>query len=335
MMFDNLDRRRVLAGGLAFTAFGSVVGSGRVSAQALPALVEAARNEGGGMLYAISEPLINAQLAKAFKNKYGLTVDTQRLSSAPLAQRFISEVNADAVAVDVMISADGDFMHDGKVKGWFAAIGDLPAMRGLNAEAWDGTLAAVQFNVRSIIWNSDAIKELPPSWEVLVDPKWAGRVGYFDPRNSFPNVQWLSMLRKTYGDDFLRKLGKQATVIATTVVGVQQIAAGALAIYAPAAHSVIKPLQAKGAPIGEVIPQPYSGNAIYAAVPAKAPHPNTARLLLDFLMSPEGQAIFNPDSVSFVPNVPGTRPVPEPRWPNMPTEQAKKEEPELLGLLGL
>jgi ABC-type Fe3+ transport system substrate-binding protein len=322
-------RRALVAGGLALA-----VGS-RARAASQSDLAAAARKDGGATLYTITDPITNQELAAAFSAKFGFPLSIERLSSAPMAQRFLSEMKANAVGADVMVSGDHYFMHDGKAKGWFAAEPDLPALQGLSMQAWDGTLAAVQFNLRTVIWNTDAIKSLPPRWDVLVDPKWTGRVGYFDPRNSFPNVHWLQMLRKTYGEDFLRKLGKQAVAISSTIIGSQQVAAGAIDIFAPAAHAIVGPLRAKGAPLGEVVPQPYSGTGLYAAIPVKAPHPQAARLLLDFLMSRDGQAIMNRGAVSYVPNVPGAEPIPHPIWPEMPEQQAREEQPKLLALLGL
>jgi iron(III) transport system substrate-binding protein len=326
-----LSRRRMLAvsAGLA------VNGALPFAAWAEDALVEAARKEGAGVLYTVTDPQLNDEMLRAFTARYGIPVESQRISSAPLAQRFTAEAESGRVAADVMISADSDFVDAVRARGWLAEIGPLPAMAGLPPDVWDGVAAAVQYNLFTLVWNTNLIKELPPRWDVLADPKWAGQILYFDPRNSFPNVQWLWMLRQTYGEDFLRRMGRQATLSPSSVTGIQNVAAGSAAIYAPAAHTVVGALQAKGAPIGEVIPAPAFGITILAVVPAKAPHPNVARLLLNFLMTPECQSIMNRDGVSFVANVPGTRPMPSERWKLLPTAEAKRVQPELLGLLGV
>jgi iron(III) transport system substrate-binding protein len=328
-----ISRREALALGASFAAstFTPFTALGAAEDQ----LVEAARKEGSGVLLTVTDPLANNELLRDFKTRYGIDVESIRLTSAPIVQRFSAEVEADRVSADVVMCADPDFMRAAKSKGWFATVNDLPAMKGLGEEAWDGTLAAVQYILHGVIWNTNEVKELPSSWEVLVDPKWAGRVQIFDPRNSFGNVQWLWMLRQTYGEDFLRRLGKQATLTPSGVTGIQNVAAGSAVMFAPTAHAVVPSFQAKGAPIGEVIPAPVWGITVPAAVPAKAPHPNLGRLLLNYLMTREGQAVLNRDGVSFVASVPGTRPMPDNRWKFLPLDEAKRVQPELWKLLGL
>lgn len=74
--------------------------------------------------------------------------------------------------------------------------------------------------------------------------------------------------------------------------GAQQLAAGAFALSVPNAAVLVQPLKAKGAPIDMAIPDdPYIYSELRAGIASNAPHPNAARLFVDFRASKEGQQL--------------------------------------------
>jgi iron(III) transport system substrate-binding protein len=62
-----------------------------------------------------------------------------------------------------------------------------------------------------------------------------------------------------------------------------------------AVPAVPKNLISQGAPINWIIPDDPYGLAILVMVTKAAPHPNAAQLFADFLLSQDGQKIWNPD----------------------------------------
>jgi ABC-type glycerol-3-phosphate transport system substrate-binding protein len=90
---------------------------------------------------------------------------------------------------------------------------------------------------------------------------------------------------------------------------------------------------AKGAHIGEIFPEPTVATENYTCIMAHAPHPNAARLLVAWLMSPEGQAVINKDGFSSLPNIPGTRLLPKLLQVDPVAAGAKAKE--YAGMLGL
>jgi iron(III) transport system substrate-binding protein len=332
-MNPNSPRRRgFLAGSLALGAAG-LMPSRLASAAEEAALAAAAKSEGEGMLYTVIEPTVIQAFLAAFKTKYGLDVQSLRLGSGPLGQRFASEAAANAASGDVVMIGDAGFLADAAQKGWIAAAGSLPALDPLARTLWDGTVATIAFNPESLAWNTTLVRQAPRSWEALIDPAFAGRVMVFDPRNSILGVMWYSLIRKAYGDDFLRRLARQATLAPSVVPAMQQVAAGAAAMYAPAIHVVVASLKDRGAPVDEVFLEPASPAPIHAAVAARSRRPNLARLLLNYAMTIEGQAILNKDAFSPLSGVPGTRPLP--RMTAVSTEDATRERPQILSLLGV
>jgi iron(III) transport system substrate-binding protein len=333
-MTIELGRRGLIAGSLALGAAGAALLPARLATAAEEAALAAgARGESGGMLYSVIEPTVNQAFLAAFKAKYGLDVQFQRLGSGPLGQRFAAENTAGAPTADLVMIGDAGFLADAAQKNWIRAPGSLPALDPLARTLWDGTVATVAYNPESLAWNTSLVTTAPKGWEALIDPAFAGRVLVFDPRNSILGVMWYSLIRKAHGDDFLRRLARQATLAPSVVPAMQQVAAGAAAMYAPAIHVVVASLKERGAPVEEAFFEPASPAPIYAAIAARTTRPNTARLLLNYAMTIEGQAILNRDGFSPLTGVPGTRPLPN--MTAVSTAEATRERPEILGLLGI
>ena len=335
MTFDTrndplISRRSFVAGATAFGAtFGAMT---PLSAADEATLVAAAKTEGTGMLYSVVEPAITQALLAAFEKKYGLKVEFQRLGTGPLSQRFSAEAEGGNVVADVLMVGDRAFLETAVGKGWIGASQLVPP--SLPAGVTDGTLATVAYNPESLAWNTSLVTERPKSWEILIDPKYAKRVSVFDPRNSILGVKWYSLIRKTYGDDFLRKLATQATFASSVVPAIQQVAAGAMAMYAPAIHVAVDALKQKGAPIDEAFFEPATTGAIVAGVSKRAPHPAIASLLFNFVLTTEGQSLLNKDNFSPLPNVPGTR-TDSPKMSDVTDAAARAELPQILQLLQL
>ncbi len=325
-----LTRRNFVAGATAFGA--GLAGWSPLSAADEATLAAAAKREGTGMLYSVIEPAITQALLAAFEKKYGVKVEFQRLGTGPLAQRYSAEVEGGNVVADVIMLGDRTFLETARGKGWIGPSQLAPA--GLPNGVTDGTLATVAYNPESLAWNTNIVTERPKSWEVLIDPKYSKRVSVFDPRGSILGVKWYSLIRKAYGDDFLRKLGQQAVLASSVVPAIQQVAAGAMAMYAPAIHVAVDALKQKGAPIDEAFFEPATTGAIVAAVSAKAPHPAIASLLFHYVLTPEGQSLLNKDNFSPLPNVPGTR-QDTPKMSDVTDAAARAELPQILQLLGI
>ena len=138
--------------------------------------------------------------------------------------------------------------------------------------------------------------EAPKTWKDVVDPRWKGKVAYADATKSGSSytllVTWLTVFGKNdtgwkYVEDVLR----QSKVLPKSSMTYQMVANAEIPIgltFEQAAFEYLK----GGAPIGIVYPA--EGTAIIpdgSAIIANAPHPNAARLFLDFTVSKEGQAL--------------------------------------------
>jgi iron(III) transport system substrate-binding protein len=301
------------------------------------ALVDAAKKEGRPTLYSVSDPDLTQNMMNAFKARYGLDVDVQRLGAGPLGQRYSAEADAGKVVADAVVVSDVVFMDEAINKGWLAKIDSLPSLPDWPKDQWNGYYAPVNMAFYTIAYNTKMVKEsdAPKTWTELTDPKWKGQLLQSDPRISLGLTQWLYLMRQSYGDDFFKKLmANNPRLVTSSVPATQQLAAGAASIFFPEVHSVVLSNLAQGAPLAETFPDLVPQSGTLAGVSAKAPHPNAGRLLLNFYLSKEGQTILNKDGWSVMPDVPGTRPLPK-NITNVEPKVATAAKDQLFGLIGI
>src|SRR5262249_58550164 len=120
-----------------------------------------------------------------------------------------------------------------------------------------------------------------------------GRFGSLDPHVTATTLAWQVLVEKLYGPSFLQQFGaNKPKLYASTNAMSQAIVSGEIDMGITNSFGVIQ-MADTGAPMSGVIPKNtvlFGGNV---AVFAKAPHPNTARLFVDFACSAEGQSIIN------------------------------------------
>jgi iron(III) transport system substrate-binding protein len=301
-----LTRRRILQatiGGLALPVFGSLARAQNAEAD----LIAAARREGKVTFYSVIPQNVMQPMIDLFRTRYGVAMDYQRLTSGPLSQRYAAEAGANNVVADALAVTDIFFMDEAASKNWFTDLPQVPAMAAYPKNFVTQRHVTIQANPHGFVYNTQGVPAAAAtSWQALIDPRFKGRVLLNDPRTSFSSVAFYYVLREAFGADYLVKLKDQGSFVASMVVGGQQVAAGAGLIQAPAFPNVSQPLTAQGAPIELSMPSPTFTADVYFGVSARAPNPNAARLLMNFLLTAEGQTITNQGSSSPLGALPGT-----------------------------
>ena len=307
-----------LATGLILLTIRGAAGAAGPSPQLLgvppephPSLVEAARREGRGLLYATQDPAITQAVLAEFTRRYGIGVEFIRLSSGPMAQRFSVEAESGRVLVDLLIMTDLRFLRHASRQGWLARIAGLPPVRAWPREYRTEYWIAVALNPEGVAWNTGLERLGVRDWRDLLHPRFRGRILLVDPRLAPPSLPFFTLLLRTYGEEYLRQLGRQQPILVSSVVpALQQLAAGAASVLVPAVQSPVQALRDRGAPVEIAYPSPTTPSPSLAAIPARAPHPNLARLLLHFYLTSDGQSLLNRGAFSPLPNIPGTLPLP-------------------------
>lgn len=333
----------LLAAGLVAACGGSDSQASSEVAQALPPeerqLYEAAQNEPPMTWYTAQIPELDEATIAAFQERYpGLEVEFLRLASGELTTRYSQERTAGSNPAGLVTVADEGFFEEGMAQGWFEPEPELPQLESWPAEFYEGGVARVGILPYYLSHNTQRLpaEAAPQTWEDLLDPALAGQIHYGDPR-SVPSYLGLALiLRETYGDDFLRRFGAQnPTLVPSIVPGNQTLAAGGASVLVPNVRSIADPLIAEGAPIAVTEVSPTTGSEYLTAVATGTPSPSTAQLLMNYLLTEEGQAFFNGNGGSSPLGPVGeTIPLPE-GYVSPPIAEANQVRDELLGLLGI
>jgi len=161
----------------------------------------------------------------------------------------------------------------------------------------DGYLNGIFATPLVILFNSKMVprKEAPSAIEDLLNPKWSGKMAIDDE-----SFDWLAALIDYYGEarglELASKLGQQKLNIrrGPTLIA-QLVAAGEFHIEIDAHHQEAIAKKKAGAPIDYHFPQPFvpAKSLIPIYMSARPPHPHSAALLADFLMSKRGQDIMH------------------------------------------
>ena len=131
----------------------------------------------------------------------------------------------------------------------------------------------------------------PKTFDDLLNPRWKGGFGMSDSATLW-YTGFLKYTGEEKGHEFMRKLATQKPAFrdSETVI-IQLLGAGEFPLGLVYSHQAAT-MKKRGAPVDWVGFEP----AIVALHPIsmveKAPHPNAAKLFIDFALSDEGQKIF-------------------------------------------
>lgn len=286
--FSAMDRRTVLKMGVALAGAGVVPWS---RAQSDPKIIEAAKKENAVSLYTSASTGPSNAVAEGFRKKYGIPVSVYRAGSADVATRVQTEENAGRTQADALIIEEPAL----SLLLPFLASYDSPERAAIGAAYKAPQWTLIRMYMSQIGWNTNAVKgaATPKDWKDLLDPRWKGRLGSLDPHVTATTLAWQVLVTRLYGPQFLQAFGaNRPKLYGSTNAMSQAIVSGEIDLGVTNSFGVIQ-MQDTGAPMAGVIPKEtvlYGGNC---SVFSKAPHPNAARLFVDYLCSAEGQTLIN------------------------------------------
>ena len=264
------------------------------------ALIDAATEEGAVTWYStlIIDQAVRP-LAAAFEEKYpGINVSFSRATNSDTALKIINESKAGRVQGDVF---DG-------------ALSILPLMEaGLvepykseSAEAFpddlkdpDGHWTTTHQYFLTAGYNTSMVspEDAPKTYEDLLDPKWKGNLAWTNdltpngPPGFIANI--LTHMGEEDGMEYLRKLAEQqpASIPGSQRVVLDRVIGGEypVGLMTFNHHSAIS--GAKGAPVDWIKMEPVVATTSSIGIVKNAPHPNAAKLFVEFVLSDEGQKV--------------------------------------------
>jgi iron(III) transport system substrate-binding protein len=259
-------------------------------------IVAAARKEGHVVLYSAFVGLAAHQdLKKEFQAAYGITVDILEARASEVRERIRIEQAAARFAADVSENGRTTTTLQIAQDHVFDPFGPLPSLGHLKKEfTSDGIRLPVFAIVYGILANTRLVtsEDEPKSWLDLAEPRWKGKILSDDFRALGGGGVLFYVLQEHFGSDLQAKLAKQDIKFSREIpANERRIARGELPLYLPVSLTSIPEL--KGLPVKFLAPKeglPYIGYDL--ALLKNAPHPNAARLLMEYYLGQKMQQGF-------------------------------------------
>src|SRR5215469_10696855 len=277
-----------LAGGFLF----SLCALSAAQAGANPKIIEAAKQEGKVSYYTTMTLSQSKKIVDRFQQKYPfIQPELFRGGGDEVLNRIQNEARGNFYAWDV-VSTRGDSvltLRDGKLITSYRS----PESRFISKDMVDdeGYWTAYYVNPYVLGYNTKLVKkdEVPKTYEQLLDPKWKGKKISLDDSA----YGLLAGLMRAWGKEkavaFFKKLAAQEPIVTIGNTNRVQLAMAGeyplIIAYAP----TIQRETSKGHPMDWVPLEPVPVQVNPLMLAAKAPHPNAAKLFIDFLLSKEGR----------------------------------------------
>jgi iron(III) transport system substrate-binding protein len=300
-----------LLAALALSACGSSTGASAPLARDWNGILQAANQEGAVTIYSTHSPDNLEKLKLAFEAKYPkIKLTYVRGTDADILPKVEVENQTGNATADVHMTTDAGWIARTLKAGNMSVkvVGpdfNNPAYK--RAESMiDDTWFLTSATVFGMGWNTDKLPNGTTTVQADLDPALKGKVGITNPAGIPTYIDMYRHIERDWGSDFLTRLAQNKPRIYKSAVVIGQALASGEIWASPTTATTVLAAKAKGAPVGFALPEKPFGVPWYTQVLAKAPHPNAAQVLADFLVTPEGQAAISADYISALPDIKGT-----------------------------
>jgi iron(III) transport system substrate-binding protein len=261
-------------------------------------LLDGAKREGKVVWYTTLAADQNKQLANAFEKKYqGVSVETFRTGSSALAQRLLTEARARRHLADAIETTPPGLMtfRENQLllpysSPYLAGFSDDAKEKGpKNLVYWTTVRESyVGFAYNKRFLNAS---DVPKNFDGLMKPALRDNMGLSGDDTGARSV---GAMVKTKGETFVKRL-KEQNIRMHMMAGsalTQLVAAGEIFASPSQFYSATNVAAKRGAPVAWVPMDLVIASAGGAAVYANTQRPHAALLFTDFLLSPDGQKLY-------------------------------------------
>jgi putative spermidine/putrescine transport system substrate-binding protein len=271
-------------------------------------LIAAAQAEGTLNVIALPRDWCNyGEMIDTFKEKYGLEVNEINPDAGSADEIEAIKANKDNTGpqapdvIDVGYAFGETAKSEGLIQPYKVSTWDTIPDDAKDAEGyWYGDY----YGVMAFLVNTSVQPDVPQDWADLLDPKYNGQIGLSgDPRASNQAIQSVfaaglanggSLDDAQAGLDYFAQLNAASNLV-PLIANSGLVASGEVPVRITWDYNALAAVDSfEGNPTAEVV-IPASGRfaGVYVqAISAYAPHPNAAKLWMEFLYSDEGQTIW-------------------------------------------
>jgi iron(III) transport system substrate-binding protein len=234
---------------------------------------------------------------RAFERKYPfIKVEQALVHSDEVVQKVTMEQRAGRAPTADVIACNSVSYEQGKIDGvftkfpWRSVFKDIPAQ----AVDKDNLGVGAYGNIWTMAYNTKLVPKdkLPKTYDDLLNPEWRGKIAADIRVNPWAYIVSSGVWSLEKAEAYVKKLkdnqpkfGRGGTAIA------QLLTAGDFHIAPVYLFNIIE-ARKTGAPIDWIPMEPIGGNIAGRAIPKGAPRVNAALLYIGWLVSPEGQKVY-------------------------------------------
>ena len=254
------------------------------------AILTAADQEGRVVVYSSTTPGTNERITKAFQALYPkIKVEFVIQRGAQAAATLETERAARSDGGDIILGTQQPLIQG------LGKSGGLIALKGPNFESWPSEYRISEFLPVLMVepfllaYNKNLVTTPPKTPQDLLLPEYDGQLAIVPVTNE-TYQGFAGWVEQHYGREYFEKMAKLSpNIVESATPAVQSVAAGENLATIWATSSNVADLLAQGAPIGTVQPEPYFGYQFSGGVLEWARRPAAAQVMMNFLMSTEGQ----------------------------------------------
>ena len=301
-----------------------------------PALVDAARKEGAAVWYTgLIVNQISRPMAEAFEARFpGIKVAYSRASNTDTTLKLLNEARAHRMQADVVDVTSGiHSLLDAKLLAPYKAAAVARYPDALKDK--DGYWTASNVYFLTLAYNTNLVKpgDVPKSFADLLNPVWKGRMAWTSelavqgPPGFIHNA--LSTMGEEKGRAYLAKFAAQqpVAIAASPRAVLDQVISGEYAMGVMMYNHHVAISAAEGAPVKAALLEPLVGLFSMMGTLKDAPHPHAGRLLLEYILSDEGQKVMaDHDYLPADPTVPARIPTLKPQAGHFAVNYISPEE---------
>jgi len=268
-------------------------------------VVAAAKREGRLLIYNGTNFPIVRKIAVEMQKETGIAIDVLDGRASEIRERIRVEQSTNRTVASLSYSGLTTlFTQTGE--GAFQEHGPLPNAQGVIPElASKGHVLLGSVGMFLLMYNTTLVKpeEVPKSWRDLTDPRWQGKILSDDFRAAGAGNVWFEATYNAFGREYHDKIALQKPVFSRNFPeSERRVARGEYPIYLP--FNMSEYISLRGLPIKALVPTEGAAYVPFgAAILKDAPHPNAARVYLNFLLSDIGQTMLAAEG--FRPAKPG------------------------------
>jgi iron(III) transport system substrate-binding protein len=268
----------------------------------------AARKEARLVVYASAGHILppdQQAISEVMAQKYGITVEWTPVGGArDYAPRILAEHRTKRPAADIVMGGPTSTIEEFAPRGIVQAI---LAPSTLQEGVWRLNPARDRPQQRdwlflffsltpSFIINTDMVRpgEEPKSYQDLLNRKWKGKITVESPGHGGSGVGWFRATYRTLGLDYMRKLAGQVALARVGAEVPDSVARGQYAIGISPTVARSREVIRQGAQVRFVMAR--EGGLITEqgmSLLSNAPHPNAAKVFIEWFYTKEGQTIYS------------------------------------------